>query len=125
MHEGGDGHTYDASISVPLIEDVLAASLTAGASQDPGLAEGIDLPGRDLDEVDRWYARLKVLWEPSDELSITGSFSTVILTKVKPAPSMRASIRHFWGALAASKAARKSKWTCSASTSSGTPASPR
>lgn len=72
MHEGGDGHTYDASISVPLIEDVLAASLTAGASQDPGLAEGIDLPGRDLDEVDRWYARLKVLWEPSDELSITG-----------------------------------------------------
>ena len=72
MHEGGDGHTYDASISVPLIEDVLAASLTVGASQDPGLAEGIDLPGRDLDEVDRWYARLKVLWEPSDELSITG-----------------------------------------------------
>ena len=72
MHEGGDGHTYDASISVPLIEDVLAASLTAGASQDPGLAEGTDLPGRDLDEVDRWYARLKVLWEPSDDLSIAG-----------------------------------------------------
>ena len=72
MREGGDGHTYDASISVPLIEGTLAASLTAGASQDPGLAEGMDLPGSDLDEDDRWYARLKVLWEPSDELSVTG-----------------------------------------------------
>ena len=72
MHEGDDGHTYDASISVPLIEGVLAASLTGGASRDPGLAEGVDLPGSDLDEDDRWYARLKVLWQPSDELSVTG-----------------------------------------------------
>ena len=72
MHEGGNGHTFDTSISVPLIENVLAASLTAGTSRDPGLAEGIDFPGSDLDEDDRWYARLKVLWEPTDELSITG-----------------------------------------------------
>ena len=72
MHEGGNGHTFDTSISVPLIENVLAASLTAGTSRDPGLAEGIDLPGSDLDEDDRWYARLKVLWKPADELSITG-----------------------------------------------------
>ena len=72
MHEGGDGHTYDASISVPLIEGTLAASLTAGASRDPGLAEGIDLPGSNLDEDNRSYARLKVLWQPSDELSVTG-----------------------------------------------------
>lgn len=71
MHDGGNGHTYDVSLSVPLIEGTLAASLTAGGSRDPGLAEGADLPGSDLDENDRWYARLKVLWEPSDELSIT------------------------------------------------------
>ena len=71
MHDGGNGHTYDVSLSVPLIEGTLAASLTAGSSRDPGLAEGADLPGSDLDENDRWYARLKVLWEPSDELSIT------------------------------------------------------
>ena len=25
-----------------------------------------------MDEDDRWYARLKVLWQPSDELSVTG-----------------------------------------------------
>ena len=72
MHEGGDGHTYDASISVPMIEGELAASLTAGSSRDPGLAEGFDIPGSDLDEENRWYARLKVLWQPSDELSVTG-----------------------------------------------------
>ena len=71
MHDGGNGHTYDVSLSVPLIEGTLAASLTAGGSRDPGLAEGVDLPGSDLDENDRWYARLKVLWEPSDDLSIT------------------------------------------------------
>lgn len=72
MHEGGDGHTYDASISVPLIEDVLAVSLTGGISRDPGLAEAFDVPGSDLDEDDRSYVRLKALWQPSDKLSVTG-----------------------------------------------------
>ena len=34
MHDGGNGHTYDVSLSVPLIEGTLAASLTAGGSRD-------------------------------------------------------------------------------------------
>ena len=74
MRDGGDGHMADASLSFPLIPGEMAMSITAGTSRDPGLAEGFDVPGSDLDKDDRWYGRVKLYWEASDLVSVTAMY---------------------------------------------------
>jgi outer membrane receptor protein involved in Fe transport len=74
MRDGGDGHMTDASLSFPLIPGEMAMSITGGTSRDPGLAEGFDVPGSDLDKDDRWYGRVKLYWEASDLVNVTAIY---------------------------------------------------
>ena len=62
------GYNAQAAVSVPVIEDVLAVRLALLSDERETGAENIT---RNFDqEVGRDGARLKVLWEPTDELSV-------------------------------------------------------
>ncbi len=71
MKEGDNGHQLDGTVSFPLIKDQLALRITAGQEERPGLAESPEFPGdKDLDTSEDEYIRAKLLWEPSDDLSV-------------------------------------------------------
>ncbi len=70
MEEGSDAYNFDVGFSVPLIQDQLALGFTAGKSEYSGLAEDPDLPGKDHDDGDRAYARAKLRWLPSENVSV-------------------------------------------------------
>jgi len=71
MKEGDSGHKVDGTISFPLIKDQLALRITAGEVERPGLAESSEFPGeKDLDSSEDWYVRAKLLWEPTEALSV-------------------------------------------------------
>lgn len=71
MKEGDRGHKIDGTVSFPLIKDQLALRITAGGVERPGLAESVEFPGEeDLDTSEDSYVRAKLLWHPSETLSV-------------------------------------------------------
>jgi outer membrane receptor protein involved in Fe transport len=71
MQDGEVGWRADATVSIPLIKDRLGLRVTAGREERSGLAESPDFPGREnIDDSEVWDYRIKLLYEPSDRLSI-------------------------------------------------------
>ncbi len=78
MKEGSSSYGFDATTSVPLIQDHLGLRVTGGYKKGAGLAESNDYPGKNIDDYYQWNWRGKLLWQASDRLSVT---STYWLTK--------------------------------------------
>ncbi|NIB39017.1 TonB-dependent receptor [Pseudomaricurvus alkylphenolicus] len=68
--------TYDlrklnTTINLPLIDDTLAMRVNLGKLDRDGWAKNIVTGDRDGWEQDRWLARVKLKWTPTDDLEIT------------------------------------------------------
>ncbi|NIB42413.1 TonB-dependent receptor [Pseudomaricurvus alkylphenolicus] len=71
---GSDSHKVQGAINIPLIEDTLAMRIVAAQVDSGGY---IDLPltgENDFNELDDSSHRVKLLWTPTEELSITASY---------------------------------------------------
>jgi len=72
---GDDSNKIQGAINIPLIEDKLAMRVVAAQVNDGGyidLASGED----DYNEMDDSSYRVKLLWTPTDELSVVASYWT-------------------------------------------------
>ncbi len=70
VHNGDVGYGFRGQVSIPLISDVLAISISGHARRDPGF---IDIPAQGRSNVNQAQydgGHLTVLWRPSDALSV-------------------------------------------------------
>jgi outer membrane receptor protein involved in Fe transport len=75
MQNGDDSWGGDATISVPIVQDRLGLRVTGGYHDLSGLAESPDFPGdENIDPYHRWNTRAKLLWQPSDDVSVTTTY---------------------------------------------------
>jgi iron complex outermembrane receptor protein len=70
--EGGEvGYKLRGAISVPIIQDKLAARVSAFVRRDAGYTDDIGAGGDDINRADAWGARATLYFRPTDALSIT------------------------------------------------------
>ena len=74
MKEGEETYGFDATVSMPLVQDRVALRITGGFEDASGLAESPDYPGENIDDFEQWDTRAKLLWEVSDQLSVTATY---------------------------------------------------
>jgi iron complex outermembrane recepter protein len=73
--EGQNSWGWDATVSVPIVQDKLALRLTGGRGSFGGLAETPDQPfNKNIDNYDQTNERAKLRWEVSDALSVTATY---------------------------------------------------
>ena len=68
---GGSSYVTSAAINVPLIDDVLAARAVVTWQDDNGWADDAFSGEKNVNDSDKLDARLKVLFEPTEDLSMT------------------------------------------------------
>ena len=69
---GGTNYGGDALVNVPLAEDVAGLRVSGGYRYASGFAEARDKPGqKDLNPIDSWNVRGKLLLKPASNLDIT------------------------------------------------------
>jgi len=68
----GSDNLYTAStiLNVPLIDDTLGMRLNAGLRQRDGWQDNVTTGADDGYEQDRWFARLKLAWTPTDSVDL-------------------------------------------------------
>ncbi len=59
------GHSYEAVLNTPLVDDVLLARIGGQVYQRDGFTQDV-VTGKDYDSKNYWTARLGLLWRPSD-----------------------------------------------------------
>lgn len=75
MQNGDNSWGGDATVSVPIVQDRLGLRVTGGYHDLSGLAESPDFPGdENIDPYHRWNTRAKLLWQPSDDVSVTTTY---------------------------------------------------
>jgi len=75
MHEGENSWGWDATVSVPIVQDRLALRVTGGRGSFSGLAESPDFPlNENIDNYDQTNERAKLRWEVNDSLSVTTTY---------------------------------------------------
>lgn len=75
--DGGDpGYNLDGMVNIPIIEDQLAVRATLSRRDEGGWIDNIGINGRDnANDLDFWTGRVKTLWTPTDQLSVSGSIA--------------------------------------------------
>ena len=75
MEDGDTGYAVDGMLNVPLAEDVFAIRLSGGTDDFSGFSESPDFPAEEnINGGDTSYARVKALWNASDDVRLTASY---------------------------------------------------
>ena len=70
VDDGGDGYRTYMAADLPIDSDSFGMRFTGFYEEAPGWIDN-QFQGEDANETDRWFARLKTVWNPTDNLGIS------------------------------------------------------